>query len=63
MIEAEARLRAGQTAAAQAAVNALLAEPDQADNPIRQVNPNVPFAAFDSVAFDGDLAHDLTELA
>ena len=63
MIQAEAELRAGQTSAAQNRVNALLEESDQADNPIKQVNANVLFAAFDSVAFNGTLSHDLPELA
>ncbi|HKJ75578.1 MAG TPA: hypothetical protein VKA64_00060 [Gammaproteobacteria bacterium] len=63
MIQAEAELRGGQTAAAQDRVNALLKESDQADNPVKKVNPAVPFAAFDTVAFNGTLSHDLTELA
>jgi len=54
MIEAEAQLRAGSYALANSTVNDLLTESTQVDNPIRQINSNVPFGAFSPVDFSPD---------
>jgi len=56
MIRAEAELRSGQLAAAESRVNALLTDAGQADNPIRRLNPNVPFGAFGPVSLSPDSA-------
>lgn len=63
MIIAEAEYRSGDTAAAASTINSLLTDPAQTDNPIRTVNQNVPFGAFAPVSFNGDLRHDLGEIA
>lgn len=54
MVQAEAELRNGQFAAAQSRVNALLTDAAQANNPIKRVNPNVPFGAFGPVSLSAD---------
>lgn len=63
MIEAEAMLRAGDAAGAEAAVNALLTDPSQAANPMLAVNPSLPLGAFQPVDFTGSLETDLPQLA
>lgn len=63
MIEAEAELRTGDPDVAEAQVNALLADPNQAANPMLFINPNLPLGAFQPVDFTGDLATDLPQLA
>lgn len=60
---AEAQYRSGDMGGAATRINDLLTEADQADNPIRTVNPNVPFGAFQQVSFNGNLTHDLNEIA
>lgn len=60
---AEAQYRSGSMGAAATTINDLLSEADQADNPIKTINGNVPFGAFQQVSFNGNLAHDLDEIA
>lgn len=54
MIEAEAALRNGDYSGANTIVNGLLSETTQSDNPMRQINSNVPFGAFSPVNFSAD---------
>jgi len=58
---AEAELRSGQVAQAEARVNALLANPSV--NPLLAMNQGLPLAAFTPVTFTGTIATDLTEMA
>lgn len=58
---AEAELRSGQVAQAQARVNGLLANP--ALNPLKAMNPDLPLGAFTPVSFTGTLATDLPQMA